>query len=98
MDTETGELITVQEAADRLAVSRWMAYRLMGDQEIKSVHARRWRRIVRQSLVSTSLRFIGSAALGEGRVLLAIENRRLGSELKLSDGNFGRRRGSQPYE
>ena len=28
-----GELITVQEAADRLAVSRWMVYRLIWDQQ-----------------------------------------------------------------
>ena len=50
MDTETGgELITVQEAANRLAVSRWMVYRLIWDQQVKSVQIGRCRRIVRQS-------------------------------------------------
>jgi excisionase family DNA binding protein len=50
MDTETGgELITVQEAADRLAVSRWMVYQLIWDQQVKSVQIGRCRRIVRQS-------------------------------------------------
>jgi excisionase family DNA binding protein len=44
------ELITVQEAADRLAVSRWMIYRLIWDRHIKSVQIGRCRRIVRQSL------------------------------------------------
>jgi excisionase family DNA binding protein len=51
MHTETDrELITVQEAADRLAVSRWMIYRLIWDQKVKSVQIGRCRRIVRQSL------------------------------------------------
>jgi excisionase family DNA binding protein len=44
-----GELITVQEAADRLAVSRWMVYRLIWDQQVVSVQIGRCRRIVRQS-------------------------------------------------
>jgi excisionase family DNA binding protein len=43
------ELITVQEAADRLAVSRWMVYRLIWDQQVESVQIGRCRRIVRQS-------------------------------------------------
>ena len=38
METEKGgELITVQAAADRLAVSRWMVYQLIWDQQVKSV-------------------------------------------------------------
>jgi excisionase family DNA binding protein len=45
-----GELITVQSAADRLAVSRWMIYQLMWDQKVKSVQIGRCRRIVRKSL------------------------------------------------
>lgn len=50
MHTETDrELLTVQEAADRLAVSRWMIYRLIWDRQIKSVQIGRCRRIVRQS-------------------------------------------------
>jgi len=51
MDTEPwGELVTVQAAADRLAVSRWMVYQLIWDERVKSVHIGRCRRIVRQSL------------------------------------------------
>jgi excisionase family DNA binding protein len=49
MLADQGELITVQAAADRLAVSRWMIYRLLWDQEIKSVQIGRCRRIVRKS-------------------------------------------------
>ena len=41
--------ITVQVAANRLAVSRWMVYRLIWDQQVKSVQIGRCRRIVRQS-------------------------------------------------
>ncbi len=48
--TDQGELITVQAAANRLAVSRWMIYRLLWDQQIKSVQIGRCRRIVRESL------------------------------------------------
>jgi len=44
------ELMTVQAAADRLAVSRWMIYRLIWDQQVKSVQIGRCRRIVRKSL------------------------------------------------
>jgi excisionase family DNA binding protein len=44
------ELITVQAAADRLAVSRWMIYRLIWDQQVKSVLIGRCRRIIRKSL------------------------------------------------
>jgi excisionase family DNA binding protein len=44
-----GELITVQAAADRLAVSRWMIYRLIWDQKVKSVQIGRCRRIIRNS-------------------------------------------------
>ena len=48
--TNQRELITVQAAADRLAVSRWMIYRLIWDQRLKSVQIGRCRRIIRQSL------------------------------------------------
>ena len=47
---DRGELMTVQAAADRLAVSRWMIYRLIWDQQVKSVQIGRCRRIVRKSL------------------------------------------------
>jgi excisionase family DNA binding protein len=50
MVTDKGELITVQAAAERLAVSRWMIYRLIWDQQVTSVRIGRCRRIVRQSL------------------------------------------------
>jgi len=50
MLADQGELITVQAAANRLAVSRWMIYRLLWDQQIKSVQIGRCRRIVRKSL------------------------------------------------
>lgn len=48
--TDKSELITVQTAADRLAVSRWMIYRLIWEQQVKSVQIGRCRRIIRQSL------------------------------------------------
>jgi excisionase family DNA binding protein len=47
---DQGELMTVQAAADRLAVSRWMIYRLIWDQQVKSVQIGRCRWIVRKSL------------------------------------------------
>jgi excisionase family DNA binding protein len=50
MLNDQGELMTVQAAADRLAVSRWMIYRLIWDQRVKSVQIGRCRRIVRKSL------------------------------------------------
>jgi excisionase family DNA binding protein len=49
MLADQGELITVQAAANRLAVSRWMIYQLLWDQQIKSVQIGRCRRIVRKS-------------------------------------------------
>jgi excisionase family DNA binding protein len=48
--TDQSELMTVQAAASRLAVSRWMIYRLIWDQQLKSVQIGRCRRIIRQSL------------------------------------------------
>jgi excisionase family DNA binding protein len=57
-----GELITVQEAADRLAVSRWMVYRLIWDQQVVSVQIGRCRRIVRQSFDHYLARLIEGAA------------------------------------
>jgi excisionase family DNA binding protein len=48
--TDQGELVTVQAAAGRLAVSRWMIYRLIWDQQLKSVQIGRCRRIIRRSL------------------------------------------------
>ena len=50
MVIDEGELITVQAAAGRLAVSRWMIYRLIWEQQIKSVQIGRCRRIIRKSL------------------------------------------------
>lgn len=48
-DGSLPELITVQEAADRLAVSRWMIYRLIWETRLASVHIGRCRRIIRRS-------------------------------------------------
>lgn len=50
MTTEENSLITVQDAADRLSVSRWSVYRLIWDGRVTSVQIGRCRRIVRQSL------------------------------------------------
>ncbi len=49
MVIDDGEFITVQAAASRLTVSRWMIYRLIWEQQIKSVQIGRCRRIVRKS-------------------------------------------------
>jgi excisionase family DNA binding protein len=43
-------LMTVQEIADELAISRWSVYRLIWDGHVQSVQLGRCRRIVRQSL------------------------------------------------
>jgi excisionase family DNA binding protein len=59
---DQGELITVQAAAERLAVSRWMIYRLICDQQVKSVRIGRCRRIVRQSLADYVAGLIDGAA------------------------------------
>jgi excisionase family DNA binding protein len=58
----SAELITVQEAADRLAVSRWMVYRLIWDGHVKSVQIGRCRRIIRQSFDDYLLGLIEGAA------------------------------------
>jgi excisionase family DNA binding protein len=60
--TDQGEFITVQAAAERLAVSRWMIYRLIWNHEVKSVQIGRCRRIVRQSLDDYVSGLIGGAA------------------------------------
>lgn len=44
-----GELMTVQAAADRLSVSRWMVYQLIWDKRVTAVQIGRCRRIVRRS-------------------------------------------------
>jgi len=63
MDTERSyELITVQAAADRLAVSRWMVYQLIWDKQVLSVQIGRCRRIVRQSLEDYLASLIEEAA------------------------------------
>jgi excisionase family DNA binding protein len=49
MTEAVADLITVQEAADRLAVSRWMIYRLIWEDQLTSVQIGRCRRIIRQS-------------------------------------------------
>jgi len=62
MGTDEGELITVQAAASRLAVSRWMIYQLIWDQKIKSVQIGRCRRIIRKSLDDYVAGLIGGVA------------------------------------
>lgn len=44
------KLITVQDAADVLSVSRWTVYRLIWDNVVQSVQIGRSRRIVKESL------------------------------------------------
>jgi excisionase family DNA binding protein len=55
-------LITVQEAADELAISRWSVYRLIWDGRVQSVQLGRCRRIVRQSLDDYLAELIEEAA------------------------------------
>ena len=59
---DQGELMTVQAAADRLAVSRWMVYRLIWDQKVKSVQIGRCRRIIRKSFDDYVAGLINGAA------------------------------------
>ncbi len=59
---DQGELITVQAAAERLAVSRWMIYRLIWDKQLKSVQIGRCRRIIRESLDEYVAGLINGAA------------------------------------
>ena len=59
---DQGELMTVQAAADRLAVSRWMVYRLIWDQKVKSVQIGRCRGIVRKSFDDYVAGLINGAA------------------------------------
>jgi excisionase family DNA binding protein len=54
--------MTVQEAADELAVSRWSVYRLIWDGRVQSVQLGRCRRIVRQSLDDYLAELIQEAA------------------------------------
>lgn len=44
------KLITVQDAADVMSVSRWTVYRLIWDNVVQSVQIGRSRRIVKESL------------------------------------------------
>ena len=55
-------LMTVQQAADELAVSRWSIYRLIWDGRVQSVQVGRCRRIVRQSLDDYLAELIQEAA------------------------------------
>lgn len=56
------ELITVQSAADRMSVSRWMINQLIWNNEIASVQVGRCRRIVRKSLEQYLDRLIDGTA------------------------------------
>jgi excisionase family DNA binding protein len=55
-------LMTVQQAADELAVSRWSVYRLIWDGRVQSIQLGRCRRIVRQSLDDYLAELIQEAA------------------------------------
>jgi excisionase family DNA binding protein len=54
--------MTVQEAADELAISRWSVYRLIWDGRVQSIQLGRCRRIVRQSLEEYLAELIQEAA------------------------------------
>jgi len=60
--TARPRLMTVQEAADELAVSRWSVYRLLWDGKVQSVQLGRCRRVVRQSLDDYIAELIEEAA------------------------------------
>lgn len=62
MDNQATEFITVQDAADRLKVSRWTVYQLMWDCQLQSVKVRGCRRIIRQSLDAYITDLIDEAA------------------------------------
>lgn len=55
-------LMTVQEVADELAISRWSVYRLIWDGRVQSVQLGRCRRVVRQSLDDYLAELIEEAA------------------------------------
>lgn len=59
---QPSELITVQVAADRLCVSRWMIYRLIWEQQVQSVQIGRCRRIIRKSFDDYVAGLLDSAA------------------------------------
>ncbi len=61
-EDNSGELMTVQAAADRLSVSRWMIYQLIWDQKIRAVHIGRCRRIVRRSFDDYVATLVNGAA------------------------------------
>jgi len=46
------DLLTVDQVADQLQVSRWMVYQLMWSRELVSVHIGRCRRIRRGDLAA----------------------------------------------
>lgn len=62
MKPTKSKLMTVQQAADELAVSRWSVYRLIWDGRVQSIQLGRCRRIVRQSLDDYLAELIQEAA------------------------------------
>ncbi|HEX6501058.1 MAG TPA: excisionase family DNA-binding protein [Micromonosporaceae bacterium] len=54
--------MTVQEVAERLAVSQWTVYRLIKQREVTSVRIGRARRVVRESVDAYLSRLIEEAA------------------------------------
>jgi excisionase family DNA binding protein len=60
--SENARLMTVQDAADEMAVSRWTVYRLIWDGHVLSVQIGRSRRVVRASLEAYLAGLIEEAA------------------------------------
>ena len=61
-DNENARLMTVQDAADLISVSRWTVYRLIWDGHVTSVQIGRSRRVVRASLEAYLAALIEDAA------------------------------------
>lgn len=59
---DNARLMTVQHAADEMAVSRWTVYRLIWDGHVQSVQIGRSRRVVRASLEAYLAGLIDEAA------------------------------------
>jgi excisionase family DNA binding protein len=67
MTTDTRLLLTVEEAADRLSLSRSVVYRLMRDHEVEDVKIGRSRRITADSVADYVARQTAGAQPGPRR-------------------------------
>ncbi|GAA3053979.1 excisionase family DNA-binding protein [Actinokineospora globicatena] len=61
-ETSNARLITVQQAADLMMVSRWTVYRLIWDGHVRSVQIGRSRRVIRESFDDYLSNLISEAA------------------------------------